>query len=166
MPGVLGDTMMKLRVASATVNDAVPTCPAKTAVMVEVPGDTALASPLADESPMVATRGADEVQVTEAVKFCIVPSANVPIAANGVVTGAGTGAPKGEMLRDISGDDSTVTLSLLLTDPTWAVMVAVPPDCPVAIPVGLTVAIVLSEELQVATLVTFCVVPSLNCPVA
>ena len=79
--GAFGDMEIELRVASLTVNDVVPTIPAKTAVMVELPGDTPLATPLlAVESLIVTTDDGEEVQVAEAVRFCVLPSANVAIA--------------------------------------------------------------------------------------
>jgi hypothetical protein len=45
MLGELGVTVIEVRVALVTENDAVPTCPANSAVMVAVPGATPLANP-------------------------------------------------------------------------------------------------------------------------
>ena len=45
-------------------------------------------------------------------------------------------------------------------------MVELPPDCPVASPIGSTVATVGSDELQVTTFDSGCVVRSENVPVA
>src|SRR5664279_2821089 len=47
------------------------------AVMLEVPAETAVATP---EEVMVATEVVPEVQVTEEVRFCVEPSLKVPIA--------------------------------------------------------------------------------------
>ena len=49
------------------------------AVMVVEPVVTAVARPLA---PILATAGFDEIQVAELVRFCVVPSLNVPLAVN------------------------------------------------------------------------------------
>lgn len=49
------------------------------AVMVVEPVVTAVARPVA---LMLATAGFDEAQVAEVVRFCVLPSVKVPVAAN------------------------------------------------------------------------------------
>src|SRR5258708_15838008 len=61
----------------------------------------------------------------------------------------------------------TVSEAVPAIAPGAAVRVTGPPAfTPVATPLALTVAIVLSDEVHVAVLVRFCVVPSEKCPVA
>ena len=67
---------------------------------------------------------------------------------------------------EVSADDSTTTLAVPVTPPTFAVMVTTPGDCPVAAPAALTVATFVSEDVQVTPEVRVCLLPSLNVPVA
>jgi len=49
--------------------------------MVAVPGATPVAKPLVDDALLtVAIEAGDEVQIAEPVRFCVLPSANPPIA--------------------------------------------------------------------------------------
>lgn len=69
--------------ASVTVSVAVPTCPAKAAEIVVVPGWIPVATPaLLIPLLIVAIDEDDDVQVTADVKSCLSPLANVPIALN------------------------------------------------------------------------------------
>ena len=79
-----GVTTMVWRAAVLTVKVAAGlTTPPKAAVIVDVPGDTPRARPaLPMELLMVANAGWDEVQVTEFVRSCVLPSAKVAIAVN------------------------------------------------------------------------------------
>ena len=64
---------------------------------------------------------------------------------------------------------AAVTVSvaeLLVTDPDVALIVVLPTPAPVARPEALMVATVVADELHVAVLVRFCVLPSLYVPVA
>ena len=61
---------------------------------------------------------------------------------------------------------STTTFAVALTDPLCAVTTAIPADCPVTNPFCVTVAIELSEDVQVAKPFNNCVLPSLYVPVA
>ncbi len=68
---------------AVTVSAADPDTPPDTAVMVVVPGATAVASPFEPAALLTdATPAVDEFQVTAAVRFCVVPSENVPVAVN------------------------------------------------------------------------------------
>ncbi len=82
--------MIELRDAFVTVNVALPETPPDVAVIVVVPPATALATPFVpDVLLMVATAVDDELQLTELVRFCVLPSLNVPVASNcAVVVGA------------------------------------------------------------------------------
>ena len=60
-----------------------PDTPPDTAVMVAVPGATAVASPFEPAALLIdATPVVDEFQVTAAVRFCVVLSENVPVTVN------------------------------------------------------------------------------------
>lgn len=73
--GLAGVTLMEVKVASVTVNDALDDNPANSAVMIAVPLATPVAKPLVGEALlMVATEAGDEVQLTELVRFCELPS--------------------------------------------------------------------------------------------
>ena len=53
--------------------------PLEAAVMLEVPVPTAVANP---DALIVATPGVAEFHVAVVVRFCVVPSLNVPVAVN------------------------------------------------------------------------------------
>lgn len=135
MSAVAGVIVIEERVASVTVKDAAPDWAANSAVMVALPAEIPVASPLVGEALLtVATEAGDEVQVTEPVRFCVVSSANMPTALNCVPVCSATVALAGETWIDARVDDATTTAALPLTDPCCAVMVAVPADSPVAWP--------------------------------
>ena len=70
-----GVTEIDVSVAGVTVSVADPDMPPDIAVIVVVPAATAVASPLEPEALLtVATPVVDELQVAEAVRFCVVPS--------------------------------------------------------------------------------------------
>jgi len=78
---LLGLMVIEVRVAFVTCRDAPPFFPANSAVMVVVPGAIPLAVPASAEARLiVATEGVDDVQITESVRFCVLPSPKVPIA--------------------------------------------------------------------------------------
>ncbi len=77
--GSLGVMLIPVSEAFVTVNDAVPAVPPNNAVIVVMPGEIPVANPPA-ASLTVATAGDDDAHDAEFVRFCIVPSANVPIA--------------------------------------------------------------------------------------
>ncbi len=124
-----GVTVIIVKVALVTVRVVDPTTPANVAVMVEVPGATPMTMP---ELPMatltVATDGADEVHVTELVRFCVLPSANVPVAVYCIATCAGKLEATGVTAMDSIAEDSTTTLAVFEMLPSFAVMVAEPAD--------------------------------------
>jgi len=164
---VSGATVMESSVALVTVNVAAPDCPANSAVMVAVPGATPVAKPLVGDALLtVAIDAGDEVQLTELVRFCVLLSANVPMALNWVAVCSATLAIAGVTVTELRLDDSTTNAAVPLTEPCCAVMIAVPADWPVTWPKLLMLATLVAEELQVTTSVTLAVEPSLNVPVA
>jgi hypothetical protein len=88
--GAGGVTVIEFSEALVTVSVAVPETLPELAVMVEVPPLTPVASPLVPPALlMVATLVAEEVHVTELVRFCVLWSLSVPVAMNwDVVVGA------------------------------------------------------------------------------
>ena len=127
------------------------------AEIVAEPTDAALASPV--DGPMVATDGVSEVQLAAEVTFCVLPSAKVPVAIScwldprAMVAGLG-----------VIAIDTTVTTdngAVAVIDPIVAEIVAEPAETPVASPVdGPMLATEGVSEVQLAAVVTFCVVPS------
>ena len=76
MFGLAGVTVTVWRAALLTVSVAPPTTPLNAAVIVVVPGDAPTASPeMPAELLIVATVGFEDVQVTEVVMSCVLPSA-------------------------------------------------------------------------------------------
>ena len=115
----------------------------------------------------VATPGSDEVQEARFVRLCVVPSPNVPIAVqNSEVPCAICGLVQ---LTAIESNGDEVTVSVAdgeLTAARVAVMFDVPLATPVARPLGVRVAALVTDDAQVAIVVRFCVVELLNVPVA
>jgi hypothetical protein len=114
----LGVTVIDVSVALVTVNDAVPTWPANTAVTVAFPGASPVANPFdPDVSLTVATDAGADVQETEVVRSCVLPSANVPIARNEVAVFSATLAAGGVTCMEVNDDESTTKLAEPVTGP-------------------------------------------------
>src|ERR1700676_3175103 len=161
--GFAGVTAMDTSVAAVTVSVVLPVMLLEAAWIVVVPAPTAVAKPAA---LIVATVTAEELHVAVLVRFCVVPSLNVPVAGNCCVLPFRTEGFAGVTAMDTSVAAVTVNvvLPVMLLEAAWIVVVPVPTA--VAKPAALIVATVTAEELHVAVLVRFCVVPSLNVPVA
>ena len=117
---------------------------------------------------MVATEVEDELHKTLPVTVLMEPSEYVPVAVNCCVAPAVTEGDGGATAieTNVTTGALTVRSVLPLTVPLVAVMVAVPAATLRAIPVELTVATEVEDELQVEVEETSLVVPSLKCPVA
>jgi len=154
---------MEDRVPEATVRVVFPEIVPEVAVMVVVPTVTAVVRP-----PVltVATAVFDEVQVTEMVISRVVPSENVPVAVNCWVAPTDRLGLDGVTAMDDRVAEVTVRVVFPEIVPEVAVMVVTPVVRAVARPLLLTVAIVVSEELQVTCVVISWVVPSAYVPVA
>ena len=126
------------------------------AVMVEVPTATAVTRPLLFT---VATDVLDERQVTCEVISWVVPSANVPVAANCCVACRDMPGLAGVMEMEDRVAEETVKGVLPQIPPKPAVMVVVPAAMAVARPLLLTVATDVLDELQATSQVTSWVVP-------
>ena len=134
------------------------------AVMLLEPIPTPVASPLA---LIEATEVVEEFHVAELVRFCVVPSLNVPVAVKSSIVPFAIDVVVAVMLIDCRA--AAVILSAIvfeLTPLCVAVMLLDPTARPVASPLALIVAAAVFDELHAAELVKFCVLPSLNVPVA
>src|SRR5258708_9369117 len=120
------------------------------------PAFTPVATPLALTAAMVVS---DEVHVAVLVRFCVVPSEKCPVALNGAVFPTATDALTAATVIDVTAPAATVSQAVPAMAPEVAVRATGPPAfTPVAPPLALPVAIVVSDEVHVAVLVRFCVV--------
>ena len=146
MLGVAGVRDMEDRVADVTVRVVLPEILPELAVTVVVPTATAVARPLLLTVP---TAGLDEPQVTWGVRSWVVPSENVPVAANCWVVCRIMLASVG--VTDIEDMVADVTVRVVLPEilPELAVTVVVPTATAVARPLLLTVPTAGLDEPQV-----------------
>jgi hypothetical protein len=161
--GFAGVTAIDCNVAAVTVSKVEPLMDDDVAVIVEVPTPAPVARP---EAPMVAVVVVPDDQATLDVRFCVVPSLNVPVAVNCCVAPLAIDGFAGVTAIDCSVAAVTVSKVEPLIAPDVALIVEFPTPAPVARPAALIVAVVVVPELHVTVLVRFCVVPSLNVPVA
>jgi hypothetical protein len=161
--GLAGVTAIDCSVAAVTVITVEPVLPDCVALIEEVPVAAAVAKPPA---AIVATLGVAETHVTVLVRFCVLPSLKVPVAVNCCVRPLATEGFAGATAIDCNVAAITVSVVLPLTAPDVALMDEVPVATVVANPVVLIVATLVVAEAHVAVPVRFCVLPSLNVPVA
>lgn len=141
--------------------DVIPPC---AALMFVVPAPAPVAKP---DAVIVATDEFDEDQVTEPVRFWVVPSLKVPVAVNWSVVPLAIEVLGALIVIDCSVAAVTVTaIAFDVTPPCAAVMLLEPTLFAVARPEALTVTTAEFEEDQVAEADRFCVLPSVNVPVA
>jgi hypothetical protein len=165
MDGAAGVMTIDCSVAAVPVSVAVfEVTLFNVAVMFVEPTPVTVARPVA---AIVAVAAFEDAQATCIVRFCVVLSLNVPTALYCCVWPFATVAVVGVIAMDCSVAAVTVSVAeLLVTAPDVALIVALPTPAPVAKPVALIVATVVADELHVAVFVRFCVLPSLNVPVA
>src|SRR5208283_3672424 len=120
--------------------------------MVVLPAATPVARPAL---LMVATEGADEVQVADEVRFCLLPSLKVPVAVNCCWFPAAIDGLTGVTAIDTSTGAVTVSPVEPLMEPEVAWMVVLPAATAVARPALLMVATEVTLEVQVADEVRF-----------
>jgi hypothetical protein len=142
------------------------------AVIVTVPAPVIVACPLEPTVLEITARPLDALHVTAFVRSCEVPSEKVPVAVNCTPPAVTeTVWLDGDTLIDTSADTVTVTAAELDVPPEkLAETVAVPvaralarPFVPAVLLTDRTWAL---DEVQVASAVTSCVVPSEKVPVA
>lgn len=167
MLAFVGVTLIEVSVAVVMLTEAVPTCPAKRAEIVVLPGARPETTPLLPLALLtVATDADDEVQVATRVKFRVSPLAKCPVAVKPALILAGMLALIGLTWIEDNGAPSTTRLAVALIEPDCTVMVATPADWPVAMPEMLIVATLVSDDDQLAFPFTEWVLPSLNVPAA
>jgi hypothetical protein len=154
----LGEIEIEVTTAGVTASVAEPLIVPDVALIVVVPVARLVAKP----TPlMVATVVEEELQLALVVRFCVVPLLYVPVAVNCCVYPAATEAVPGVTEIEVSTGAVTVNVADPLIVPDVALMVAVPCVKVVASPAALIVATVRDDELHVAVVVRFCVVPLL-----
>jgi hypothetical protein len=161
--GFAGVTAIDCNVAAVTVSKVEPLIEDDVALIVEVPTPAPVARPVA---LIVAVVVVPDDHVTVDVRFCVVPSLNVPVAVNCCVAPLAIDGFAGVTAIDCSVAAVTVSKVDPLIEDDVAVIVELPTPAPVARPAALIVAVVVVPEFQVTVDVKFCVVPSLNVPVA
>lgn len=167
--GFVGVTAIEVTVAPVTVNVALAKMLPDAAVMVDDPAATPCASPGAPFTLIVATARLLELHCTEPVTFCVLPSLNVPMAANCCVVFCAIDGAAG--VTDIDCRTALVTLTVTPDEmlPEVAVTVVDPSATPSAIPAApfalMPTIEVLPDDHCTDDVIT-CELPSLNVPVA
>src|SRR5579871_2865800 len=133
------------------------------ALIVLVPTATAVAKP---PVVIVAVEVVPDAHVTDAVRFCVLLSVNVPVAVNCCVAPLPIDGFAGVTAIDFSVAAVTVNVVDPLIAPDVALIVLVPTATPVAKPPVVIVAVEVVPEAHVTDPVRFCVLLSLNVPVA
>jgi hypothetical protein len=152
-------TTIEVSTAPLTVSVVEPLTEPEAAWIVEVPAPTAVAKPV---PLIVATELFEELQATEFLRFCVLPSLYVPVAVNCCVAPLEMIGFVGVTTIDVS-TAAAVTVKVVepLTEPDAASIVELPAPTAVAKPAPLIVAADVFEELQATEFVRFCVEPSL-----
>jgi hypothetical protein len=150
--GFAGVTAIDCNVAAVTVSKVEPLMDDDVAVIVEVPTPAPVARPAA---LIVAVEVVPEDQVTVDVRFCVVPSLNVPVAVNCCVAPLVIDGFAGVTAIDCSVAAVTVRVVDPLIPPDVALIVEVPTPAPVASPAALIVAVVVVPDDHVTVLVRF-----------
>ena len=162
-----GFTVIETTDAGVTVRRVEPLTVPSAAVIDEVPTERDVPRP--DELTL-ATAALAELQLTDAVRSCWLPSVKVPVALNGCVVPRAIDGLAGLIVME-----TRATLLMVSTaDPDTVPDEAEIDDCPEATLVAnptvplmlLTVATEPFDELHWTEVVTFCVLPSLKVPVA
>ncbi len=165
--GLEGETAIETRFAGFTVRVVEPDTFPEVAVTVVEPAARAVASPV---ELIVAREVLPELQVTEAVRSCVVLSENVPVAANCVSVPAGIAGLVG--VTAIATSCALFTVSVVDPDmlPDVALIVVEPAATEVASPIDPAVLLMVAtpafEEAQTTVVVRSCVVLSENVPTA
>jgi len=163
MEALAGVTAMETNTGDVTVRVVVPLMLPEAAWMVVLP----VATPAAKPAPLiVATAVFVELQVTELVRFCVLPSLYVPVAVNCWLIPLATDGVTGVTAIEANTGGVTVRVVDPLMPPDVATITLLPVATALARPVALIAATPVLVELQVTELVRFCVLLSLYVPVA
>jgi hypothetical protein len=113
---------------------------------------------------MVAVETVSDDHVTVLVRFCVLPSLNVPVAVNACIVPSAIDGVAGVIAIETRAAVVTVSVVVPLTEPEVAVIAAVPCPTLLAKPALaaslLIVAAAGVSELHCTVLVMFCVLPS------
>src|SRR5690349_6536299 len=161
--GLVGVTSIETSVAPLTVRSVLPLIAPSVAEIDVVPVPAGVASPPA---AIVATPVSELSHVTDAVRFWVDVSENVPVAVNWTGTPSVVVESVGVTAIDSSVASVTVTVVESAIPSTVAEMLASPGALPVTRPAVSTVAIALSSLAHVSVAVRFIVEPSLYVLVA
>lgn len=166
--GLGGVTAIEVRIAESTLTEVEPDTPACVAVIVAVPVPVPVSRPLV---LTVAIAPDDEVQVTEDVRFCALPSEKIPVAVSCRLVPWAIPGSTGVIVSDCKLKlPTTLSEVVPMTGPATVLKVAETVELPwvwvSASPVELIVATAVFDELQVTKLVRSRVSPSLKVPVA
>lgn len=153
--------------AAVTVRTVEPVTDPEVALMVAVPVAMLVARPVL---LTVAVEVAFELHVAVEVRFCELPSVNVPVAVNCCVVPSEIDGLAGVTAIETNAAAVTVNVVLPAIEPEVAVILAEPVPTALANPCELaallTVATVVVSELHCTVFVMFCMVPLVNVPVA
>jgi hypothetical protein len=138
------------------VRDAEPLIAPDAAVIVALPSPTPLARP---EPFMLATVATEELQLTEPVRFCVLPSVKVPVAVNCCVVSSAMVALGGPTAMETKTGGVTVKLDDPEIVPNIAVIVVPPCATDEASPALLMLATPAADELHVTDEVRFWELP-------
>jgi hypothetical protein len=152
-----GVTDIDISVAPVTVSDAVPLTEPEVAVIVDVPAPTPVPRP----AEVIVATLVDELDQVRFVNNCVLPSSKLPIALNCRVVPAAIDCVAGVTATDVRCAATTVRVDESVRAPRFAVMFVVPAARVVTTPVAFTVAIDVSEELQVTPADKSALLPSL-----
>ena len=167
LAGLEGVTDSDESVAGVTVSVVEPATLPDVAVIVEVPAARQDARPLEPAALLIVdTVAFEELQVTDAVRFCVVPSEYVPVAVNCLVVPFALVGLDGLIEMDVSVAGFTVRVVDANLLPKVAVIVVEPAATDVDRPDALIVATPVFDESQPTEAVRFCVVLSEYVPVA
>ena len=144
---LVGEIAIAVRIGFVTTRFVEATTDPEAAVTVVPP----VASPVAKPPPLtVATPGADDVQLTRPVTFCVLPSVKVAKALNCCVVPSGIAALAGVMVRATRAGALTVRAAEPLIGPDVALMLTLPCELLLTKPPGATLATAAEEETHVA----------------
>ena len=153
--------------AAVMVRTVEPVTDLEVALMVAVPVAMLVARPVL---LTVAVEVAFELHVAVEVRFCELPSVNVPVAVNCCVVPSEIDGLAGVTAIETNAAAVTVNVVLPAIEPEVAVILAEPVPTALANPCELaallTVATVVVSELHCTVFVMFCVLPLVNVPVA
>jgi len=121
--GAGGLIVIDTSAAAVTVSSVDPLTVPELAVMLAIPITTICASPAL---LIVAVETVSDDHVAVLVRSCVLPSVNVPVAVNCCVVPNASEGVAGVMASETSAAEVTLRVVELVTDPTLAVMLAVP----------------------------------------